>query len=328
MAKSMSIGGIRVRTLETRAIYNESAPWVAITEDAWIFGESGSVLLKSGSVILEFGQRFEDRDNESYLFEGRKVNVSDTRIDALVAIIGSQASGYNYYHFMIDWLPRLLLLHRYCNESWKDIEFFVTSPMSLQVFYDIVGALGLGKKVQCILSDEAIFCSRLIIPSRPGWPTLPTHWGISLIRDCFGNTYGDTNVNEDWSYIYVSRAGCEERNVENESILCAELQKLGFMVVDGRQLTFFEQISIFSKARCVVGPHGAGLTNIIFMSQGGSVVEICDPCKPFGFYRNLAHVCNVRHYYYGCDIHKQLGKTFFKLDIEDFVEKIKEMLQE
>jgi len=39
-------------------------------------------------------------------------------------------------------------------------------------------------------------------------------------------------------------------------------------------LSFTEQVKLFSKAKVVIGPHGAGLTNIIWSGSGTSVIEL------------------------------------------------------
>ena len=52
------------------------------------------------------------------------------------------------------------------------------------------------------------------------------------------------------------------------------------------------QLDLFQNAQIIIGPHGAGLTNMLWSADGASVIEF--PLKPhvdrnFGF---LAHMCN------------------------------------
>ena len=58
------------------------------------------------------------------------------------------------------------------------------------------------------------------------------------------------------------------RRVENEAELLAALEPLGFEAIDPGALSPAEQVRAFAEAECIVGPHGAGLTNLAFASAG------------------------------------------------------------
>ena len=46
-----------------------------------------------------------------------------------------------------------------------------------------------------------------------------------------------------------------------------------FRVVNGTALKLVDQIHLFHAASIVVGPHGAGLTNAMFMKKGSVLME-------------------------------------------------------
>jgi capsular polysaccharide biosynthesis protein len=52
---------------------------------------------------------------------------------------------------------------------------------------------------------------------------------------------------------------------------------LGFVAVDPGELSPEEQVRTFAEAECVVGVHGAGLTNLAFAPAGAGVVELFAP---------------------------------------------------
>ena len=54
----------------------------------------------------------------------------------------------------------------------------------------------------------------------------------------------------------------------------AALAPLGFEVIDPGALSPAEQVRAFAEAECIVGPHGAGLTNLAFAAPGAAVVEL------------------------------------------------------
>ena len=62
----------------------------------------------------------------------------------------------------------------------------------------------------------------------------------------------------------------------NEQELAAALRASGFEIVAPGQLTFGEQVEIFSSAEFVVAPHGAALANLLFCTPGIRVLEFRD----------------------------------------------------
>ena len=54
----------------------------------------------------------------------------------------------------------------------------------------------------------------------------------------------------------------------------ARAVKYGFEIVNPGVLSLAEQVRVFSEARMICGPHGAGLANAAFMPTGGAVLEL------------------------------------------------------
>jgi capsular polysaccharide biosynthesis protein len=94
-----------------------------------------------------------------------------------------------------------------------------------------------------------------------------------------------------------------------------------------------EQISLFHRAECVIGPHGAGLTNLTFCRAGTKVIEIGTPYRPFTCFYEIAHhrgldyllhmasPTNVRHF----DPQSAIGDSDLRVDpmeLRDVVEEV------
>lgn len=75
--------------------------------------------------------------------------------------------------------------------------------------------------------------------------------------------------------IYVSRR-FSRRSLPNEELLESRLAAAGFRVLHLESMPWAEQIAAFQQASVVVGPHGAGLANLVFTESGATVVEIVD----------------------------------------------------
>lgn len=63
--------------------------------------------------------------------------------------------------------------------------------------------------------------------------------------------------------IYISRIGTR-RSISGEELIVEHLANLGFKILTAENLTFHEQIELFSNAETIIGVHGAGLTNGIW----------------------------------------------------------------
>jgi capsular polysaccharide biosynthesis protein len=59
----------------------------------------------------------------------------------------------------------------------------------------------------------------------------------------------------------------------NEDEIEEKMTQLGFAVVHPEELTFDEQVTMFSRARVIVGPHGAGMTNAVFSPSSCLIVD-------------------------------------------------------
>jgi hypothetical protein len=81
---------------------------------------------------------------------------------------------------------------------------------------------------------------------------------------------------------------CEHRLVETLAALRALVfPQLCPAAHTGASLA--EQVAVFHRAECVVGPHGAGLTNLLFCRSGTQVIELGTPYRPWACFYEIAH---------------------------------------
>ena len=97
--------------------------------------------------------------------------------------------------------------------------------------------------------------------------------------------------------LYVSRSRASIRKVLNESEVTGMLEGLGFETVIAEDLSLAEQIGLFGACLTMVGIHGAGLTNCLFMKGGGNVIEL-RKSEPNYAYWHLAESIGHNYYYY------------------------------
>jgi Glycosyltransferase 61 len=74
--------------------------------------------------------------------------------------------------------------------------------------------------------------------------------------------------------IYVARTDSATRRMINEEEVQTLMRAHGFACVVLSDMTIGEQINLFRGADIIVGPHGAGLTNLVFCRPGTAVLEL------------------------------------------------------
>jgi capsular polysaccharide biosynthesis protein len=60
----------------------------------------------------------------------------------------------------------------------------------------------------------------------------------------------------------------------NEEELVVVLDKYNFTCLSFDNISFWDQVLIMSQLDCFVSIHGAGFSNVIFMQEGASVLEL------------------------------------------------------
>jgi len=146
----------------------------------------------------------------------------------------------------------------------------------------------------------------------------------SLYKSNFKNINSEFN---DYNHIYINR---NTRRLKNESEIQKILIDLGFKIVNLEDLNLDEQIYIFSKAKTVVGFHGAGLSNILYANKTTQVFEIVDSDCVYPSYldgvvipgkkatRTYFHMLSVMK---GIDYHVIESENYY-LDESDFKNKL------
>jgi hypothetical protein len=184
----------------------------------------------------------------------------------------------NYFHFVMDVLPRLRALYLY--PELRDVP--ILSPVIRPGSFgdQVLRRLGLQDRLREVRTGT-VLCRTVYLPSMmsPG--------GISreqadCVRGLMFNAFSVRPNPVADSLLYISRRDSVRRRVLNEPELEEALSKLGFVTVVPGEMTAEEQVSAFSTARLVVGPIGSNNTNIVFAPDGTGVIELApaEYCHP------------------------------------------------
>jgi hypothetical protein len=168
----------------------------------------------------------------------------------------------NYYHNLSETFAGL----RFINHFPADLPIIYTEDR-----FEILDFLSarLGIKRERFISIKA--CGNLCV-KRAFLLYQPNFYWDADMYDFFKKiSYPQTDNRK----IYISRRK-SGRGPNNESDIENMLEAEGFNILFPEELNFEEQVLAFSNASILISPHGAGLTNIAFMPEGSSLIEIFD----------------------------------------------------
>jgi capsular polysaccharide biosynthesis protein len=268
--------------------------FVAMVPGGRVWGDSGTVITSDNKfladVSVEFGRT---ADKHSVLSQLRLP--PPHLIDGKVAVL-SVAGGINYYHWVLDLIPRIHLL-QLGGINFSHIDKFIVNGYSLPFHKETLSHLGI-PPIKIITSHKRfhIEASQLIIPSLVGNTGNPPKWACDFIRKSFLTSVSVRQQNKS-ERIYITRAKAKYRKILNEAEIIKVLRRLKFEVLEMESMPVTEQAATFSSAKVIVSPHGAGLTNIVFCNPKTKVIELFSPNYVNVCYWSLSNQMQLEYYY-------------------------------
>ncbi|HEV7699651.1 MAG TPA: glycosyltransferase family 61 protein, partial [Pyrinomonadaceae bacterium] len=199
-----------------------------------------------------------------------------------------------YFHWISDVLPRLWI----CRDRLGSSTLLLPHAFSQMGFVQETLAQFKIRDIYFIRSDEVCRCSELYLPSHVAPSGDFDREVMFAIRAELLTLSGDAVRT---GRIYISRSLAPKRRVTNESEVIEILEKYGFSVVMAENLSFDQQVKLFSTTAFLVANHGAGLTNMLFMPPGAAVLEFRHRDDNFNnCFFNMASDLDLNYYYQLC----------------------------
>ena len=98
-----------------------------------------------------------------------------------------------------------------------------------------------------------------------------------------------------WRRVLISRRQSSRRRCLNEDQVLAALAPHGFQRHCLEDLSVSEQLRLFAESVLLVGPHGAGFTNLVACSSQASIIELMPRPGAFSHYYAMADILGMRH---------------------------------
>lgn len=212
---------------------------------------------------------------------------------------------FNYYHWMTQALPRLLLVKQTNNQ------FILLLPKNYTKSFHIesLRALDVTEWISIETDNTYYQVRNLIYPAHDIQVGDYNEIMIRKLADILKTGLRSTNRR---SYIFVHRESKKGRRILNEEETLNTFISHGFEIVLFEELSFDEQRQIAHGASVLAGVHGAGLTNMLYMNSG-SVFELTSEVKGEQYYfYTLSNALDHKYYYQHCE---HTGGTIQEADI-------------
>jgi capsular polysaccharide biosynthesis protein len=200
----------------------------------------------------------------------------------------------NYYHWMLDVLPRLAALDW---ESLTQRHYLVTQEHSFH--QQTLNLLNIPASSRTEAFTLRFYSAPdLLVPVAP---TGVSQENVRFVRKLLLERTGLMETTPVRERIYISRSRANSRRVLNEEELYPVLEKYRFRICHLEQLSLKEQMLLFHGADIVLAPHGAAWTNLIFSRPGTLALEIVPEgletshLDAYMLYERLAAVSGVRY---------------------------------
>jgi hypothetical protein len=196
-----------------------------------------------------------------------------THFDCAVPLYNCWNSGY--YHWVVETLTRLQGVEEYRERTGRQ-PTLVVGPDFDGFQRETLELLGYGPDDWVEWDYTSATVDELVVPSvgraRTRGTILPI--AVDWLRERMRPAVRDRVDLDGFSRrVYVSRDDADRRAVSNESELFAELRERGFERYYLAEMDTAETIGLMMQADVVVGPHGAGLTDVLY-AEDASVVEL------------------------------------------------------
>ena len=253
--------------------YDHPEAFVLDLEGGRVLGRLGAVITPDDRLLFDVSPYFAIHEPHHHPIFRRLMLPAPEPIEGSVAVLATRGDE-NYYHFMLDALPRLALLEE--TRPLDRVDRFVVRhgrPFHRQ----LLRMCGVpSDRIVDPSTHPHVRADHLVVPSIPALHSQTPGWVVDFLRRRLMPS--EPTVGDGPPRFYISR-GSERRTraVENEAAVIEMLRERGIVPVTLDGMTIPDQVELFRGAELIVSPHGAGLTNVVFCGPETKVVEIFSP---------------------------------------------------
>jgi hypothetical protein len=270
------------------------------SEPAWVFElkninfwarYGGSVVTSDNFLLADLSPEVWGAENHP-IFSRFRLPKSRALHGKIAIAVTPEAPG-NYYHWLIDLLPRVCLI-RSADGGFASFQHLLINGSQADYEETSLRAFGVPpEKILYVDSRDHFQIREATIPSMDHLSRVIAPWKIETLRAVRDSLPNQPTARS--CRLYVSRKRAAVRRVINESELEKILRAAGFTSVELESCSWTDQVAMFSEAEVVLAPHGAALANIAFCQRGALLAEINTRAGYRDYYLHLAASAGVRY---------------------------------
>ncbi|HJR89654.1 MAG TPA: glycosyltransferase family 61 protein, partial [Aeromicrobium sp.] len=241
-------------------------------QDGTVVGDYGAIITTNGTLDFETSRYFSVYKWFEHPLFLRARLPRPRLVDGTVVSLATRGGDRNYYHFLLEVVPRWAMVQRILPDV--DIDA-VYAPSALGYQREFLALAGIDvDRIIPTGTVPSVRASRLLVPGYPNMRELQPRWMVDWVRQTFKPVDTDAKPRR----LFVTRgSGPNTRRLIQASAVEAMLHERGFVTIDPGSMSVQEQIDHFAAADEVVGIHGAALTNLVFSPPGVRVLELFAP---------------------------------------------------
>ncbi|WMN12184.1 glycosyltransferase family 61 protein [Marivirga salinae] len=185
---------------------------------------------------------------------------------------------YNFFHFLIDSLPRVIDFFE-LKKTYPDIKLLVNNKKPFTVPYLLLCGV---KEVDIFFAKQNLLVSKLfIVNNKFGRSKINNLWAyhvysklyLGKMKELLFENLEINSQNFPRRRVYISQFDAGTRIVKNEQEVISMLKNHGFETIVLGKFTVANQIKIIATSEFIVGAHGAGFTNLIY-ADNCKIIEL------------------------------------------------------
>jgi len=256
------------------------------------------LLLRGRARIPETRYLVSDDQYADTLVKPLPADAMDPGVHFVIAI---NRAWHNYYHWLVQAVPAIdWTLHQHCRHRVS-----LVLPPLRPWQEEIIALLGYQDVPRLTLNISSTYLLHQAEFSDFLGARMP-----DAVSRAAAATFRRLDSAAPWIHgaadeIYVARTDAENRMAQNEAELIDHLDREGISIIVPGTLSVAEQIAAFRAARLVIGPHGAGLSNVAFCQPGSFVYELLPSHYPNSCVNRLAQSVGIN---YWADLFESFGQ--------------------
>jgi len=211
------------------------------------------------------------------------------KMTGIALSIASVGADGGFYHFLHEAFPKL----DFCRDQLSVIDYFLIPGEKTVWKSKLLTAAGIDSNKLIWLTntahyqfDQLLFTNRIMHDQQFSSVNLT---GIKRLLN-FERHQAPKHIAQ---VIWISRSDADKRNLTWENLIISRYPQI--KVIEFAHLSVQETIAICSSSSFVIGPHGAGFSNLIFCSPETKVLEIFPDEHFYPLYHRLSESCGLTH---------------------------------